>query len=147
MLQAVACSGVSEAQLQDFHLSRYAVNGRPCLRHRFHVCGTRAVTRLSWDQYQELHLSCSCGDTAKVWGVEPPLCWPIDINRFLLLVFPMVEVVSSAVTRRHVQQPAYAVTLDGILPDSTPSDFGFCGTVRRYYIAAEETEWDYAPTG
>lgn len=38
-------------------------------------------------------------------------------------------------------------TLDGKLPSATPSDFHFTGNVRRYYIAAEEIEWDYAPTG
>ncbi|KZM24232.1 uncharacterized protein EKO05_0005797 [Ascochyta rabiei] len=37
--------------------------------------------------------------------------------------------------------------LDGKLPSSTPSNFHFSGNVRRYYIAAEEVEWDYAPTG
>jgi hypothetical protein len=69
------------------------------------------------------------------------------VNRFLFLVLPMVGVVSSAVTRRNEQQPACTATLDGILPASTPSDFEFSGTVKRYYIAAEGTEWDYAPTG
>jgi hypothetical protein len=37
--------------------------------------------------------------------------------------------------------------LDGKLPSFTPSNFHFSGNVRRYYIAAEEVEWDYAPTG
>lgn len=34
-----------------------------------------------------------------------------------------------------------------MLPQPTPSDFKFTGNVRKYYIAAEEVEWDYAPTG
>lgn len=38
-------------------------------------------------------------------------------------------------------------TMDGQLPNPTPLGFTFSGTVRRYYIAAEEVEWDYAPTG
>lgn len=38
-------------------------------------------------------------------------------------------------------------TLDGQLPSFTPSNFHYSGNVRRYYIAAEEVEWDYAPTG
>jgi hypothetical protein len=25
--------------------------------------------------------------------------------------------------------------------------FNFSGTIRRYYVAAEEIEWDYAPSG
>ncbi|KAF1835259.1 hypothetical protein BDW02DRAFT_578976 [Decorospora gaudefroyi] len=37
--------------------------------------------------------------------------------------------------------------LDGKVPSSTPSHFCFSGNVRRYYVAAEEVEWDYAPTG
>ncbi|KAK4503137.1 hypothetical protein PRZ48_006564 [Zasmidium cellare] len=37
--------------------------------------------------------------------------------------------------------------MNGQLPSQTPSDFHFSGNVRRYYVAAEEVEWDYAPTG
>lgn len=40
-----------------------------------------------------------------------------------------------------------AVGMDGQLPSSVPIDFHFSGNVRRYYVAAEEVEWDYAPTG
>lgn len=36
---------------------------------------------------------------------------------------------------------------NGRLPFPTPSDFYFSGNVRRYYIAAEEIDWDYAPSG
>jgi hypothetical protein len=42
---------------------------------------------------------------------------------------------------------ACTATLDGELPTFTPSNFEFSGVVRRYYITAEESEWDYAPTG
>jgi len=40
-----------------------------------------------------------------------------------------------------------SASMDGRLPTVIPSDFHFSGNVRRYYIAAEEVEWDYAPTG
>jgi hypothetical protein len=40
-----------------------------------------------------------------------------------------------------------SASMDGQLPSPTSSDFHFSGNVRRYYIAAEEVEWDYAPTG
>lgn len=40
-----------------------------------------------------------------------------------------------------------STSMDGRLPTFIPSDFSFSGNVRRYYIAAEEVEWDYAPTG
>lgn len=40
-----------------------------------------------------------------------------------------------------------AASMDNALPSPTPSDFHFSGTIRRYYIAADEITWDYAPTG
>lgn len=40
-----------------------------------------------------------------------------------------------------------AASLDGQLPSQTPSNFDFSGNVRRYYVAAEEMEWDYVPSG
>lgn len=42
---------------------------------------------------------------------------------------------------------ACAASMNGQLPTQTPSDFKFSGNVRRYYVAAEEIEWDYVPTG
>jgi hypothetical protein len=38
-----------------------------------------------------------------------------------------------------------AASLNGTVPSSP--GFNFSGTIRRYYVAAEEIEWDYAPTG
>lgn len=40
-----------------------------------------------------------------------------------------------------------AASMNGMLPSPTPPDFKWNGEVRRYYVAAEEVEWDYAPTG
>lgn len=40
-----------------------------------------------------------------------------------------------------------AQQMDGRLPSVTPQGFNFSGSVRRYYVAAEEVEWDYGPTG
>jgi hypothetical protein len=40
-----------------------------------------------------------------------------------------------------------AAGMDGQLPSNVPSNFHFSENVRRYYIAAEEVEWDYAPSG
>ncbi|KAI7720420.1 Cupredoxin [Hortaea werneckii] len=37
--------------------------------------------------------------------------------------------------------------MNGILPSPTPSGYVFSGNVRKYYVAAEEVEWNYAPTG
>ncbi|KAH9827085.1 Multicopper oxidase [Teratosphaeria destructans] len=40
-----------------------------------------------------------------------------------------------------------AARLNGQVPSPTPPDFDFSGNVRRYFIAAEEEEWDYVLTG
>jgi hypothetical protein len=37
--------------------------------------------------------------------------------------------------------------MNGKLPNYTPPSFEFSGNVRKYYIAAEEVQWDYAETG
>ncbi|KAH0257747.1 Cupredoxin, partial [Aureobasidium melanogenum] len=39
------------------------------------------------------------------------------------------------------------VTLNGELPNPTPSNFKFSGNVRKYYVAADEVDWNFAPTG
>ncbi|KAI5239083.1 hypothetical protein E4T43_06988 [Aureobasidium subglaciale] len=38
-----------------------------------------------------------------------------------------------------------AASMNSSVPSSL--GFNFSGTIRRYYVAAEEVEWDYAPTG
>ncbi|KAK3658498.1 hypothetical protein LTR56_001909 [Elasticomyces elasticus] len=40
-----------------------------------------------------------------------------------------------------------AAGLNGQIPVPTPPNWNFSGTIRRYYVAAEEVEWDYAPSG
>lgn len=53
-------------------------------------------------------------------------------------------------TRVEIRQDALAACqaqLDGKLPSPTPSGFVWSGAVRTYYVAAEEIEWDYAPSG
>lgn len=37
--------------------------------------------------------------------------------------------------------------MDGKLPYPTPLGYEFSGNVRRFYVAAEEVEWDYVPSG
>lgn len=39
--------------------------------------------------------------------------------------------------------------MDGQLPsqNSIPTNFKFSGNVRTYYVSAELTEWNYAPSG
>jgi hypothetical protein len=70
--------------------------------------------------------------------------------------------VSSAATTTSATQSAFSTTvsysngttrslascaasLNGTVPSSP--GFNFSGTVRRYYVAAEEIEWNYAPSG
>ncbi|CAI9630513.1 hypothetical protein GT037_003415 [Alternaria burnsii] len=64
--------------------------------------------------------------------------FPVLLSLFVSLVF--------AAPSEDSKQTCYS-QLDGKLPSFTPSNFHFSGNVRRYYIAAEELEWDYAPTG
>ena len=40
-----------------------------------------------------------------------------------------------------------AASMNGQLPNPTPLGYVFSGNVRRYYVAAEEVYWNYAPTG
>ena len=40
-----------------------------------------------------------------------------------------------------------AAAMDGVLPYGAPSNFHHSGTTRKFYIAAEEELWNYAPTG
>lgn len=42
---------------------------------------------------------------------------------------------------------ACSVSMNNELPSPTPITFNFSGNVRRYYIAAEQVSWNYAPTG
>jgi hypothetical protein len=77
------------------------------------------------------------------------------IGRLLIVVASCVIAVTStpaAVVNENGTIPASGLescsaSMDGQLPRPTPSDFQFSGNVRRYYVAAEEVEWDYAPTG
>jgi hypothetical protein len=62
-----------------------------------------------------------------------------------LLLWVVAGVVSGAAS--NTSKTVCTVTLDGELLAFTLSNFYFSGTVRRYYIAAEETEWDYALIG
>lgn len=54
---------------------------------------------------------------------------------------------AATTTSPSLSAPACATSMNGQLPSSTPSDFHFSGNVRNYYIAAEEIEWNFAPTG
>jgi manganese oxidase len=68
----------------------------------------------------------------------------------LLLVFSLLVLADARTTPTVRNTPSLAscaVSMDNALPSPTPSDFHFSGTIRRYYIAAEEVTWDYAPTG
>lgn len=60
---------------------------------------------------------------------------------FVLLLFLATGVLSAGNTT------SCAAKLDGVLPSQTPPNFHFSGNIRRYYIAAEEIDWNYAPSG
>lgn len=67
--------------------------------------------------------------------------------RFSIALACMSTISAAAAASSSTSTPPCRATLDGKLPSQTPIDFHFSGNVRRYYIAAEEATWDYAPTG
>jgi hypothetical protein len=60
--------------------------------------------------------------------------------------YALPSMINGSSTPNALARESCAATMDGQLPSFVPSNFHFSGTVRRYYIAAEEVEWDYAPT-
>lgn len=70
---------------------------------------------------------------------------------FLLTVALSFSVVAPTPIDPHETReeslPACAASMNGILPSPTPSGYVFSGNIRKYYVAAEEVEWNYAPTG
>lgn len=70
--------------------------------------------------------------------------------RFLLataLPFCVVATPIETHETREESLSACAASMNGVLPSPTPSGYDFSGNVRKYYVAAEEVEWNYAPTG
>lgn len=65
-----------------------------------------------------------------------------------LLIFAACALAAPAsVPNTTSSAAACAASMNGQLPEPLPVDFHFSGNIRRYYIAAEQIEWDYAPTG
>lgn len=63
------------------------------------------------------------------------------------LIF-LASISSAASAPAHsTSTPACMASMDGKLPSITPTNFHFSGNVRRYYVAAKEIVWDYAPSG
>jgi hypothetical protein len=60
--------------------------------------------------------------------------------------YALPSMINGSSTPSASARESCAATMDGQLPSFVPSNFHFSGTVRRYYIAAEEVQWDYAPT-
>jgi hypothetical protein len=60
--------------------------------------------------------------------------------------YALPSMINGSSTLNALAGESCAATMDGQLPSFVPSNFHFSGTVRHYYIAAEEVEWDYAPT-
>lgn len=73
----------------------------------------------------------------------------------MVLLLPLLAGLAAAVPRSPSSSgtptptPSLLPTCqpNGQLPAQTPIDFHFGGNVRKYYIAAEEVDWDYAPSG
>lgn len=68
--------------------------------------------------------------------------------RFLSSVLTSALLITAlAVSASHAADACSTLTLDSNLPSPTPGNFQFSGNVRKHYIAAEEEDWNYAPTG
>ncbi|KAI5258094.1 Cupredoxin [Aureobasidium subglaciale] len=59
----------------------------------------------------------------------------------------LVNPIESSTLSSVQVQPECTASMDGQLPTYTPASFEFSGNIRQFYVAAEEVEWDYAPTG
>jgi hypothetical protein len=64
-----------------------------------------------------------------------------------VLTAPALLIAVQATWTYHAADACTTLTLDSILPSPTPGNFHFSGNVRKHYIAAEEEDWSYAPTG
>lgn len=64
-----------------------------------------------------------------------------------LLAAGLVSLAAAGPALAPGQLEKCAAGLDGKLPSNPPPDFHFSGNVRKYYVAADELEWDYAPSG
>lgn len=69
------------------------------------------------------------------------------MSRNILLVTFSLGALAVSIRSPTFDLRSCATAMDGKLPSSTPPNFHFSGNVRKYYVAAEEVEWDYAPTG
>ncbi|KAL2353108.1 putative multicopper oxidase [Cryomyces antarcticus] len=74
-----------------------------------------------------------------------------SLTSFLAVALPLCSgvaaVPSGTVKPRADALAACAASMNSVLPSPTPPGYGFSGNVRQYYVAAEEIEWNYAPTG
>lgn len=72
---------------------------------------------------------------------------PISLPRSLAAITLSLAGLSAAQSSATNNLPSCATSMDGVLPSPTPPGWDYSGNVRRYYVAAEEVEWDYAPSG
>jgi len=82
-----------------------------------------------------------------------PLSCTLRMNIFSLLsalLAVAISVLAAPAPAASVNEDPWEqceARLNGQLPYYVPPTFHFSGNVRRYYVAAEVEEWDYAPTG
>lgn len=65
----------------------------------------------------------------------------------LALALSVTAAPSATIQPRQGGLAACAASMNGVLPTATPPGFVFSGNVRQFYVAAEEIQWNYAPTG
>lgn len=106
--------------------------------HRIGTKEYKYASRVSFDI-----ASPSLSSFSPLTAMRIPLLQAIGLHAILVAALPVEE----ATTTKSSGLAKCAAGLNGKLPSPTPSDFQFSGNVRTYYVAAEEVEWNYAPTG
>jgi len=78
-------------------------------------------------------------------NLHPTTISTISVNASALATSGALSKANMAVPSAVLQ--SCATTMNGQLPAATPPGWAFSGNVRKFYIAAEEVEWDYVPSG
>ncbi|MCJ1300983.1 hypothetical protein MMC08_003782 [Hypocenomyce scalaris] len=65
----------------------------------------------------------------------------------LTIITAVLPLATSAQSINGTALSSCAASVNSALPSPVPADFTFSGNVRQYYIAAEEIDWNFIPTG
>jgi hypothetical protein len=78
-------------------------------------------------------------------NLHPPMTSTLSVNASAAATSGTPSKANVAVPSAVLQ--SCTTTMNGQLPAATPPGWVFSGNVRKFYVAAEEVEWDYVPSG